>query len=162
MKNKGGVKADYNITFFEACEILKKSKRTVSRYIKKGWLKPKRIESQRGTLEYRFNRTNLTKFKKPERTERTEQTRPENDIIAFLKDQLKVKDKQINQLIERSRETNILLKGLQNQLLLTEGKTIKEFKGKKEVRKDREVKADKKGQGIIGFCKRLFKGEQKI
>ena len=138
-----------NVTLAEACKLLKKSKRTVSRYIKNGWLNPERIESKRGTLEYRFNRADLIKFKKPGKTEdRTEQTRPEGDIIAFLKDQIKVKDKQINELIERSRETNILLKGLQNQLLLTENK--------KEERKDREVKADKKGQGVNGFFKRLF------
>jgi hypothetical protein len=141
MINKGGT-----ITFSEACKILKKSKRTVSRYIKNGWLNPEKIESQRGTLEYRFNRTDIIKFKRPERTEKT---RPENDIIALLKEQVKIKDEQINQLIERSRETNILLKGLQNQLFLTEGKTIKE--------KDRGVKEDKKGQGINGFFKRLFR-----
>ncbi|MBA7496380.1 hypothetical protein ES702_06988 [subsurface metagenome] len=145
MINKGGT-----ITFSEACTILKKSKRTVSRYIKNGWLNPEKIESKRGTLEYRFNRANLLKFKKPGRTERTEQTRQEGDIITLLKNQIKVKDKQINELIERSREANILLKGLQNQLFLTEGKTIKE--------KDRGVKEDKKGQGINGFFKRLFKG----
>lgn len=144
MKNKK------DLTFTEVCKILKKSKRTISRYIKNGWLNPERIESQRGTLEYRFNQANLLKFKKPGRTEQTEQTRPENDIIAILKDQLKQKDKQINQLIERSRETNILLKGLQNQLLLTGDK--------KEERKDRGVKADKTGQGLSGFFKRLFKG----
>ena len=143
---KKGLEADNNITFSEACTILKKSKRTVSRYIKNGWLNPEKIESKRGTLEYRFNRTDLLKFKKPEKTE---QTRPENDIIALLKEQVKIKDEQINQLIERSRETNILLKGLQNQLFLTEGKTIKE--------KDRGVKEDKKGQGINGFFKRLFR-----
>ena len=141
--NKGGT-----LTFNEACKILKKSKRTVSRYIKNGWLNPERIESNRGTLEYRFNQANLLKFKKPGRTGQTEQTRPDTDIIAFLKDQLKVKDEQINQLIERSRETNILLKGLQNQLLLTEGK--------KEVRKDKEDRTDKTGQGLNGFFKRLF------
>ena len=144
MINKGET-----LTFSEACRILKKSKRTVSRYIKNGWLNPEKIESKRGTLEYRFNRANLLKFKKPGRTERTEQTRQEGDIISFLKDQLKVKDEQINQLIERSRETNILLKGLQNQLLLTEGK--------KEEGKDREARADKKGQGINGFLRRFFK-----
>jgi excisionase family DNA binding protein len=137
------------ITLLEACKLLKKSKRTVSRYIKNGWLKPERIESKRGTLEYRFNRSDLSRFKKPGKTEdRTEQTRPEGDIITFLKDQIKVKDEQINQLIERSRETNILLKGLQNQLLLTGDK--------KEDRKDREAKADKRGQGLNGFFKRLF------
>jgi len=141
MINQGGT-----ITLLEACKILKKSKRTVGRYIKNGWLNPERIESQRGTPEYRFNRNNLLKFKKPEKTE---QTRPENDIITLLKDQLKVKDEQINQLLERSRETNILLNRLQNQLLLTGDK--------KEERKDREAREDKKGQGINGWLKRLFK-----
>ena len=148
MKDQKGI--DYNITFIEACKILKKSKRTVSRYIKKGLLNPEKIESKRGTLEYRFSRIDLSQFKKPGKTEQTEQTRPENDIITFLKDQIKVKDEMISQLIERSRETNILLKGLQNQLLLTGDK--------KEGRKDRPVKADKKGQGLNGFFKKLFGG----
>jgi len=152
MKNKEAIKS--NITFIEACQVLKKSKRTVSRYIKEGWLNPEKIESKRGTLEYRFNQADLLKFKKPGRTGQTEQTRPENDIITFLKDQIKVKDETISQLIERSRETNILLKGLQNQLLLTDGK-----KEVREDRKDRAVKADKKGQGINGWLKRIFKGE---
>ena len=141
---------DYKIDFTEASKILGKSKRTVSRYIKNGLLNPERIESKRGTLEYRFSQANLSKFKKPGRTEQTEQTRPDTDIISFLKDQIKVKDETISQLIERSRETNILLKGLQNQLLLTGDK--------KEEKKDREVRADKKSQGINGFLKRLFKG----
>ena len=143
------MKGKDNVTFSEACKLLNRSKKTISRYIKKGWLNPERIESKRGTLEYRFNRADLLKFKKPGRTERTEQTRPDTDIITFLKDQIKVKDETIKELIERSRETNILLKGLQNQLLLTEGK--------KEVRKDKEDKPDKTGQGINGFFKRLFK-----
>ena len=142
MINKGET-----LTFTEACKILKKSKRTVSRYIKNGWLNPEKIESQRGTLEYRFNRDDLSKFKKPGKTEKT---RPENDTITFLKDQIKVKDETIKELLERSRETNILLNRLQNQLLLTGDK--------KEEKKDREVRADKKSQGINGFFKRLFKG----
>ena len=141
MINKGET-----LTFTEACKILKKSKRTVSRYIKNGWLNPEKIESQRGTLEYRFNRDDLSKFKKPGKTEKT---RPENDTITFLKDQIKVQDETIKELLERSRETNILLNRLQNQLLLTGDK--------KEEKKDREVRADKKSQGINGFFKRLFK-----
>ena len=151
MKNKKGVKADYNVTLLEACKILNVSSRTATRYIKNRWLKPKRTVSERGTLQYRFNRADLTKFKKPDRTERTKKTRHENDIIALLTEQLKIKDKQIKELLERSRETNIMFNRLQNQLLLTEGK--------KEERVDKEDKADKKGQGISGWLKRLFKGE---
>jgi len=99
-------------------------------------------------LEYRFSQVNLLKFKKPGREGQTEQTRLDTDIITFLKDQIKIKDETIKELIERSRETNILLKGLQNQLLLTEGK--------KEVKKDKEDRTDKTGQGLNGFFKRLF------
>lgn len=149
MKSKKDFETDYNITLFEACQVLKKSKRTISRYIKNGWLNPEKIESQRGTLEYRFNRDDLLKFKKPGKTEKTEQTRPENEIIAILKDQLKVKDEQIRELLERDRETNIMINRLQNQLLLTGDK--------KEVREDRKDRSDKKEQGIKSFFKRLFK-----
>jgi len=38
MKNKEAMKSD--ITFIEACNLLKKSRRTVSRYIKKGLIMP--------------------------------------------------------------------------------------------------------------------------
>ena len=136
MKSKKDFETDYNITLFEACQVLKKSKRTVSRYIKNGWLNPERIESQRGTLEYRFSQANLLKFKKPGKTEKT---RPENGIITFLKDQIKVKDEQIKELLERDRETNIMINRLQNQLLLTGDK--------KEVREDRKDRAERKCRG---------------
>ncbi|MBV8892266.1 MAG: hypothetical protein JO266_09910 [Acidobacteria bacterium] len=49
---------------------------------------------------------------------------PDADIRAYretidiLKEQLKQKDKQIDQLLERDRETNILLKGYQDKYLL--------------------------------------------
>jgi len=164
MKDQKGI--DYNITFIEACKILKKSKRTVSRYIKEGWLKPERIESQRGTLEYRFNQANLLKFKKPGKTEQKEKTRPENDIITFLKaeikaknEQIKNKDEQIKELNQRSYEINSMYNNLQNRLLLTDSNTIYDLKVKKDdIKKDKEDKPDKTGQGINGFFKRLFKG----
>jgi len=50
MINKGGT-----ITLIEACNLLNKSKRTVSRYIKKGLITPERIKSKRGSVEYRFS-----------------------------------------------------------------------------------------------------------
>ena len=66
MLSKGGIKieTDYNITFFEACKILKKSKRTVSRYIKKGLIKPEKIKSQKESVEYRFKQADLKSLKK--------------------------------------------------------------------------------------------------
>jgi len=138
---------DYNISYLEACKLLKKSKRTVSRYIKKGLLNSEKIGNQ-----YLFNRNEVEKLNKTKRTKRTDKTKPERDIISFLKEQIKVKDEQINKLLERSRETNIMFNRLQNQLLLTGDKE----EGKKD-KEDKEDRQDKKEKGLNGFFKRLFK-----
>jgi DNA-binding transcriptional MerR regulator len=45
MNNIGGT-----ITFVEACKLLGKSKRQVSRYIKKGLLNPEKVKSQKGMI----------------------------------------------------------------------------------------------------------------
>ena len=65
MTAKESIKSD--ITFIEACKILKKSKRTVSRYIKAGKLNPEKIKSQKG-IKYFFNLAELESFKKPDTT----------------------------------------------------------------------------------------------
>ena len=210
---------EYVLTLFEACEILNKSARTVSRYVRKGLISPMSIRSRKGTLEYRFSRVELESLKDREdeirqvtfaedettelvagqfaglnmaqerpavempfivpgsapvadsldmtgqtglkysagseiesRVEKLEQAadaksvdvekqvgdeaalRPDKEIIDLLKettdmlrDQLQVKDDQIkslndkiDNLIERDRETNILLKGLQDKFLYLE------------------------------------------
>jgi hypothetical protein len=196
---------DYVLTLFEACEFLSKSSRTISRYIRKGVLRPVAIRSRQGTLEYRFSRAELEAIKKQDDMLRqvefgsgqpsygmsgnaqfanasyappyappyaqfvpnvqfqpnivadptddkknAAQDRDKNDnklrhdtaepvaqdesIISLLKGttemlrgQLKVKDEQIkglsdkiDQLIERGRETNILLKGMQDKMLRLE------------------------------------------
>lgn len=180
--------SDFNITLFEACELLNRSKKSISRYVRKGRLHPEQIKSQQGTLEYRFSREDLEAFKtfihaqtRPDRTEetretgqtgqseqtgherqdtpkqdigenktkieetrqdqtrqdtpdRTRETGQDNEVISLLKettgllkDQLQKKDEQIkslggkiDQLIERDRETNIILKGLQDKVLMLE------------------------------------------
>jgi len=187
---------NFNITLFEACELLSRSKKSISRYIRRGLLHPKKVKSQQGTLEYRFNKADIEAFKAQEaqntdktrqdtadRTEETrqtghikshfienkevlEETRQDNpeqtgherqdktghdsEVITLLKEttgllkhQLHKKDEQIKDLggkidglIERDRETNILLKGLQDKILMLE-----------QPRKT-PVKTDKK-QGII-------------
>jgi len=166
---------NFNITLFEACEILNRSKKSISRYIRRGLLHPKRVKSQQGTLEYRFDKEELEAFKHrqeqtgqigqdrqdktdtPEQTEKeqeaviepkteqpsqdtpaqprhdeTHQTGQDNEVVTLLKEttgilknQLKTKDDQIkglgdkiDQLIERDRETNIILKGLQDKVLM--------------------------------------------
>jgi hypothetical protein len=172
--------SDFNITLFEACELLNRSKKSISRYIRRGLLHPERVKSQQGTLEYRFSKTDIEAFRlkeaetkdetgQPDETSQTgqerqdtfkaenikdkevlEETRPDTpdqtrrdkpqetghsdevitllkETTGLLKEQLKVKDEQIkdlggkiDQLIERDRETNILLKGLQDKVLMLE------------------------------------------
>jgi len=176
--------SDFNITLFETCELLNRSKKSISRYIRRGLLHPERVKSQQGTLEYRFSKADLEVFKaqealkadetgqdtadrtdqtgqqepikkaefsesrenkevleetrrdKPEQTrqDRTRETGQDNEVITLLKEttgllkhQLHKKDEQIkdlggkiDQLIERDRETNILLKGLQDKVLMLE------------------------------------------
>jgi len=173
--------SDFNLTLFEACEYLNKSKKSISRYIRRGLLHPQRVKSQQGTLEYRFSRADLEAFKlqetqdktrqetgdKPDETSQSgqteatpikeakikeiiEKTRPDKaeqtsqdktreagqdgEIITLLKEttgllkhQLAKKDEQIkdlggkiDQLIERDRETNILIGQLQSKVLMLE------------------------------------------
>jgi len=176
--------SDFNITLFEACEILNKSKKTISRYIRQGRLNPQQVKSQRGTLEYRFSRADIEAFRAdetrqetqdtPDKTERTDETGQKTytadikgkkeetgqtgqdktgqgdgiinllqDTVSLLKDQLTVKDRQIDnlsgkidQLIERDRETNILIGQLQSKVLMLE-----QPKEAEEVRAE-EIKAD--------------------
>ncbi|MDD3859786.1 MAG: helix-turn-helix domain-containing protein [Bacteroidales bacterium] len=120
----------------EVCKELGKSKRTITRYIKKGLLNPEKVKSENGLLEYRFKKLEIENFNNPDTT--TSQTTRQNtknetkkdDTLSLLKDnmkllekQLKAKDRQINQMLERQRETNILIGQLQNKVLLLEDKS---------------------------------------
>ncbi len=200
--------SDFNITLFETCELLNRSKKSISRYIRRGLLHPERVKSQQGTLEYRFSKADIEAFKaqevlkagqveqtRPDRTEETDQTghiessfnenktendqsrqdtpdqtRPDktqetgrdNEVITLLKEttgllkeQLTKKDEQIkdlggkiDQLIERDRETNILLKGLQDKVLMLERPEAKtEIKPEEENTGDRTDRTeDETGQ----------------
>jgi len=71
--------SDFNITLFEACELLNRSKKSISRYIRRGLLRPERVKSQQGTLEYRFSKADIEAFKTQEalKAEQAEQTRPD-------------------------------------------------------------------------------------
>ena len=232
--------SDYNLTLFEACEFLNKSKKSISRYIRRGLLHPQQIKSQQGTLEYRFSKADLEAFKLQETQDKTRQetgdtpdetsqsgqteatpskeaeikaikdeTRPDkaeqtsqdktqetgqnSEIInllkettGLLKDQLAKKDGQItdlgrkiDQLIERDRETNILIGQLQSKVLMLEqpkdaikadiveqtrqdtpdktgqDEPIKPLKEKKT--RQTKPKAEVKTPAKAGFWQRLFK-----
>jgi len=175
--------SDFNITLFEACELLNRSKKSISRYIRRGLLHPEKVKSQQGTLEYRFTKADIEAFKAQETlnaeqtrqdgTEETDETghlgqtgqrrqdtlkrenplfkgendqtrqdtpdqtgqrRQDSEVITLLKEttgllkeQLIKKDEQIkdlggkiDQLIERDRETNILIGQLQSKVLMLE------------------------------------------
>jgi hypothetical protein len=176
--------SDFNITLFEACELLNRSKKSISRYIRRGLLHPEKVKSQQGTLEYRFNKADIEAFKAQEalnaeetrqdgtdeteqtghkepikkaeflenkdfkgQTDETRQDTPEQtghgrqdktgqdsevitllkETTGLLKEQLTKKDEQIkdlggkiDQLIERDRETNILIGQLQSKVLMLE------------------------------------------
>ena len=79
MKNKS------DLTFIEACKILKKSRRTVSRYIKKGLITPERIKSQRGSVEYRFKLADLESLKIPgtDKIRQGQETPQESKLKGF-------------------------------------------------------------------------------
>ena len=218
--------SDYNLTLFEACEFLNRSKKSISRYIRRGLLHPKEVKSKQGTLEYRFSKDDLKAFKtqekqnaeqtRPDRTEETRQTghievgfiknkeafnetkqdTPDQtgqrtqdktgqnsevitllkETTGILKEQLIKKDEQIrdlggkiDELIQRDRETNILLKGLQDRVFMLEGVKESQNKSENEVyrakryketqeaeNKPTEANTGEKQGGQKGFFSRLF------
>ena len=157
---------DKGVSFTEASKILGKSKRTLSRYIKKKLIIPEKIKSQKG-IKYFFNLADLESFKKPDTTGQTTRQNKfddkNNDTLSLLKDtinllqkQLKAKDKQIANFQDRQREANILRGQLQNKVFMLEDKS----KGKRPDKNDRtnDMTSQSKWQGLNGFLKRLFKG----
>ena len=227
MDNKDDKMSDYNLTLFEACELLNRSKKSISRYIRRGLLHPQQIKSQQGTLEYRFSKADLEAFKLQETQDKTRQetgdtpdetsqsgqteatpskeaeikaikdeTRPDkaeqtskdktqetgqnSEIInllkettGLLKDQLAKKDGQItdlgrkiDQLIERERETNILIGQLQSKVLMLE--QPKDAIKADIVEQTRQDTPDKTGQdkmakrGFIDRVKDIFKEKNEM
>ena len=219
--------SDYNLTLFEACEYLNRSKKSLSRYIRRGLLHPQEIKSQQGTLEYRFSRADLEAFKLQETQDKTRQetgdtpdetsqsgqteatpskeaeikaikdeTRPDkaeqtsqdktqetgqnSEIInllkettGLLKDQLAKKDEQIkdlggkiDELIERDRETNILIGQLQSKVLMLE--QPKDAINADIVEQTGQATPDKTGQdkmakrGFIDRVKDIFKEKNEM
>lgn len=72
--------SDFNITLFEACELLNRSKKSISRYIRRGLLHPEKVKSQQGTLEYRFSKADIEAFKTLEALNADETS---NDVEEF-------------------------------------------------------------------------------
>ncbi|HPL56526.1 MAG TPA: helix-turn-helix domain-containing protein [bacterium] len=215
--------SDFNITLYEACEYLSRSKKTLGRYIRQGKLHPQRIKSQQGTLEYRFRRDDLEAFKQDEarqldptvetETPETKQDEPiitqdkpdetgfKKDIakdkekkdetskdtkdgqgqgkdiidllqstVSLLKDQLTVKDEQINSLIKGQERSDYILQTLQAKVFLleqprqrdlqSEGDFIEttpaEIKQDKPKKKTKETRQAETKQPKRGFLSKFF------
>ena len=155
------------INLKQTCNILGKSKRTITRYIKKGILNPEKVKSENGLLEYRFKKSEIENIKNPDTTtsqttrQKTKNDTKKDDTLSLLKDnmkllekQLKAKDRQINQMLERQRETNILIGQLQNKVLLLEDKS----KGQREDKSDKpnDTPSDTLSDRVKRFIDRLF------
>lgn len=170
------------LTLEQVSQRLNKSKKTISKYIKQGKLTPERIRSKQGTLKYKFLESDIEAFsvgvdlgemnpeQKQEPQEGNYQTRKEapreeehlnqvRELTEVLKDQLNRKDEQIKSLsdkidtlIERDRETNILLGQLQSKVLMIENP-----QERPEEEEGKEEKTEKKTEKKRGFWDFLFK-----
>lgn len=170
------------LTLEQVSQRLNKSTKTISKYIKQGKLTPERVRSKQGTLKYKFLESDIQAFStgvdlgdmNPEQNQepqkgnyqtRKEPTRREEDLnqvrelTEVLKDQLNRKDEQIKSLsdkidtlIERDRETNILLGQLQSKVLMLE--TPQERKEDEESQEENTEKRTEKKKGFWDF---LFK-----
>jgi membrane-anchored protein YejM (alkaline phosphatase superfamily) len=86
----------------------------------------------------------------------------ENTTIQILHEQLKTKDEQIKSLLERQRENNILMKGLQEKVFVLESGTPEEvFSEEKtaefsEETKDEETQSETSKAPQKGFWGRIF------
>ncbi len=56
-------KTNYHLSLFETCEVLSKSQRSITRYVRRGLLSPKILRSNRGTTEYRFAENDVQALK---------------------------------------------------------------------------------------------------
>jgi len=155
------------MTLDEVCQELGKSKRTITRYIKKGILNPERVKSKNGVLKYRFKKSEIENFNNSDTT--TRQTTGQNqkfeqkddDTLSLLKDnmkllekQLKTKDQQIKKLLDRQRETNYLMGQLHNRVLMLEDKS----KGKRPDKEDKtsDTTSDTLSDRLKTFINRLL------
>jgi len=162
-------KSDLNLK--EVCQEIGKSKRTITRYIKKGVLNPERVKTENGILEYRFDPLEIEKIKNNNQAiGQTTRQKTKNDIkkddslslltdtVKLLQKQLKSKDQQIKKLLDRQRETNYLMGQLHSRILLLEDKT----KGKRSDKTHRteDTPSDTtgdKGWHIKNIIARWFK-----
>jgi len=115
-----------DLTLEDVSQLLNKSKRTISRYIKNGKLKPKKKGNQ-----YWFNESEVERLS----ADAPRQMASQDKIIEILQNELKEKGNIIEKLLERQEELNHMLNKEQNRNLLLENKAkdkgvIRDFFGR--------------------------------
>ncbi len=156
----------HSLTTADVCRILDVSEKSVQRYVKRGILHPKRTES--GIVQNMFEVEEVEKVKqkfselRTVRTEMSESPKPPrqqngdlSQVVAVLQSQLEVKDRQLaeaNERLkseqERNRESNILLKQVQDRLLIGQTQTetgtdTRQEEGTETVTKDSRGQTDR-------------------
>lgn len=140
----------------EAARLSGKSESTIKRFIKKTYNTGQLEKDQ--LINQRIKKTRAPKgffwfiakdfleksFSSAEPTELTE-----NGTIKILYEQLQTKDKQIESLLARQHEHNVLMKGLQEKVL-----TLETGQQEQSISKAKVNQADKKQKK--GFWRRVF------
>ena len=135
------------ISVSEAVTILGLSDKTIRRRIKSGIMTSKKV-GKSYMVYIPDEEVEEEEVKQEEKKTEKTQTKTDNDLVGAIVKQLEEKDKQIKDLNERMRETNILL--LEFRRLLPPPKEAEEEEMfevrevKKEEKKEEEVKKEKK------------------
>jgi predicted DNA-binding transcriptional regulator AlpA len=132
------------INFIEVCQILGKSKRTISRYIASGKLKPEKIKSKKGTVKYIFDRNEINNFSNEMTGQNQKIIKNDDDTLTLLRETIKMLNKELkekNSQIKKAQAGEHELRYLLNkekeekERLLLPGTNQKE--GKREESIDR-------------------------
>ena len=147
-------KEEYVLSMFEVCELLNKSKRSVSRYVRRGLLRPIQIKSRQGTLEYRFSEIEVKDFKEGQpRQDYTEGTgRPGQD----RQEQGKYEEPDFREHSPQTRQDQPDTKD--GARLTARSKAPEESGFAEETRRDTQEKTEQKGHdsqdGFVALLKR--------
>jgi len=124
------------LTIKEASLLTNKCDMTIRRMVKQLYIHNKPLYKQ-VIDKGKYNKLLIDKefllkqFENEEKTDYSMNNQSLIDVITLLKQQLQEKDKQIEALIERNRESNIIINNLQNKFLMLE--SPKEGEQKKEM-----------------------------
>jgi plasmid maintenance system killer protein len=133
------------LTIKEASSLTNKCDMTIRRMVKQLYKQDKSLYKQvidkgkynKILIDKEFL---LEKFESEEKNVYSMNDQCLTDVITLLKQQLQEKDKQIEALIERNRETNIIINNLQNKLLMLEAP--------KREEQEKKIPAERK-KGIL-------------